>query len=394
MKIHSVLINGVLSALEEIFFTGRYADKVIEYVLRQHPKWGSRDRGFVASSTYDIVRHKRYLMHLSRLEKLETSEDLRNLLEIYLLWKNGDRLPDQGIRNHDASEPAPGIKYSFPDWFVEILKADYGDVMENILISMNREASVVLRTNTLKCSRSQLQHSLQEESISTKPLSVPQALELSARKNVFQTKAFKLGWFEVQDTASQEVGHFLQSEPGMQVIDACAGAGGKSLHLSALSKGKGRVLSMDVEAHKLEILKKRARRGGCGNIETRIITDNKVIKRLASKADRVLLDVPCSGSGVIRRNPDSKWKLSPEMIEDLKIKQYQILSQYAQMVKPGGKLVYATCSIFKQENEAQVTRFLSENDAFVLEIEQTLLPNVYGYDGFYMARMKRKDSWD
>lgn len=394
MKIHSVLINGVLSALEEIFFTGRYADKVIEYVLRQHPKWGSRDRGFVASSAYDIVRHKRYLMHLSRLDKLETSEDLRKLLDIYLLWKNGDRLPDQGIRGNSSAEPGLGIKYSFPDWFVRKLEEDYGAATEDILMSLNREASVVLRTNTLKCSRSQLQHSLQEESINTKPLQVAEALELSARKNVFQTKSFKLGWFEVQDTASQEVGHFLQTEPGMQIIDACAGAGGKSLHLSALSKGKGRVLSMDVEAHKLEILKKRARRGGCGNIETRIITDNKIIKRLASKADRVLLDVPCSGSGVIRRNPDSKWKLSPEMIEDLKIKQYQILSQYAQMVKPGGKLVYATCSIFKQENEAQVARFLSENDAFVLEIEQTLLPNVYGYDGFYMARMKKKDSWD
>ncbi len=394
MKIHSVLINGVLSALEEIFFTGRYADKVIEYVLRQHPKWGSRDRGFVASSTYDIVRHKRYLMHISGLEKLESSEDLRKLLDIYLLWKNGDRLPDQSNRQNLAAEASPGIKYSFPDWFVENLTADYGAAAESILQSLNREAAVVLRTNTLKCTRSQLQRSLQEEDIYTKPLQVAEALELSARKNVFQSKSFKLGWFEVQDTASQEVGHFLQSEPGMQVIDACAGAGGKSLHLSALSKGKGRILSMDVEAHKLEILKKRARRGGCGNIETRIITDNKVIKRLAAKADRVLLDVPCSGSGVIRRNPDSKWKLSPEMIEDLKIKQYQILSQYAQMVKQGGKLVYATCSIFKQENEAQVQKFLAENDAFVLEHEQTLLPDVYGYDGFYMARMKRKDSWD
>lgn len=392
MKIHSVLINGVLSALEEIFFTGRYADKVIEYVLRQHPKWGSRDRAFVASSTYDIVRHKRYLMHLSRLEKLETVEDLRKLLDIYLIWKNGDRLPEQaGIQNITANA-SPAIKYSFPDWLVDLLKTDYGEKVEDILISLNREASVVLRTNTIKCSRSQLQHSLEEESIITRPLSVPEALELSARKNVFQTKAFKLGWFEVQDAASQEVGHFLQSEPGMQVIDACAGAGGKSLHLAALSKGKGRVLAMDVEAHKLEILKKRARRGACGNIETRIITDNKVIKRLASKADRLLLDVPCSGSGVIRRNPDSKWKLSPEMMEDLKIKQYQILSQYAQMVKPGGKLVYATCSIFKQENEAQVARFLTENDAFVLEHEQTLLPDVYGYDGFYMARLKRHDS--
>lgn len=394
MKIHSVLINGVLSALEEIFFTGRYADKVIEYVLRQHPKWGSRDRGFVASSTYDIVRHKRYLMHISGLEKLETAEELRKLLDIYLLWKNGDRLPDAAGKQNITAETNIGVKYSFPDWFVEILKSDYGAAAESILQSLNREASVILRTNTLKCSRSQLQQSLQEEDIYSKPLKIPEALELSARKNVFLTKAFKLGWFEVQDTASQEVAHFLQSEPGMQVIDACAGAGGKSLHLAALSKGKGRVLSMDIEANKLEILKKRARRGGCGNIETRIITDNKVIKRLAGKADRVLLDVPCSGSGVIRRNPDSKWKLSSEMMEDLKIKQYQILSQYAQMVKPGGKLVYATCSIFKQENENQVKRFLAENDAFVLELEQTLLPDVYGYDGFYMARMKRKDSWD
>ena len=118
MKIHSVLINGVLSALEEIFITGRYADKVIEYVLKQHPKWGSRDRGFVASSTYDIVRHKRYLMHISDLQRLETAEDLRNLLDIYLLWKNGDRLPDQAGKKNITAEPSLGIKYSFPDWFV------------------------------------------------------------------------------------------------------------------------------------------------------------------------------------------------------------------------------------------------------------------------------------
>jgi len=176
----------------------------------------------------------------------------------------------------------------------------------------------------------------------------------------------------------------------MRVVDACAGGGGKTLHLAALMKNKGRIIAMDTEDWKLDELKKRARRAGASDIiETRVIDSSKVIKRLENSADQLLLDVPCSGLGVLRRNPDAKWKLSADFIEKVKIQQLEILSQYSSMLKPGGVLVYSTCSIFPSENEKQVESFLqSEGGKFDLLEQKTLLPSA-GFDGFFMARMKK-----
>jgi 16S rRNA (cytosine967-C5)-methyltransferase len=195
--------------------------------------------------------------------------------------------------------------------------------------------------------------------------------------------------FEVQDAASQTVAPFMKVEPGMRVIDACAGAGGKTLHLAALKKNKGRLIAMDVEQWKLDELQKRARRAGVSNLENKVIDSTKAIKRLAGTADRLLLDVPCSGLGVLKRNPDAKWKLSPEFIEGVIRLQQSIVTDYSNMVKPGGMMVYATCSIFPSENEKQVEQFLEKkgND-FSLEEMQHVWPSE-GFDGFFMARLKR-----
>jgi 16S rRNA (cytosine967-C5)-methyltransferase len=215
-------------------------------------------------------------------------------------------------------------------------------------------------------------------------------VQLAERANVFLSKSFKLGHFEVQDANSQQVAPALQAEPGMRVIDACAGAGGKSLHLAALMKNKGKIIAMDVSDKKLEQLRERSTRDGATCIETRVIESTKVIKRLKDGADRVLLDVPCSGLGVIRRNPDSKWKLMREEVERLRGLQAEILSGYSQMCKSGGVLVYATCSIAPSENSAQVKKFISQNETvWSLEAEQTFLPQRSGPDGFYFARLKR-----
>jgi 16S rRNA (cytosine967-C5)-methyltransferase len=212
---------------------------------------------------------------------------------------------------------------------------------------------------------------------------------LEERQNIFTTPAFKEGLFEVQDGGSQAISPFLRIAPGMRVIDACAGAGGKTLHLAALMKNKGRIVAMDTEQWKLDELQKRARRAGVSNMEARVIESGKTIKRLANSADRLLLDVPCSGLGVLKRNPDAKWKLSLEFIDKIKELQQHILHDYCDLLKPEGLLVYSTCSILPSENENQVQQFLStKNGAFELVEEKHIFPSE-GFDGFYMALIKK-----
>jgi len=218
---------------------------------------------------------------------------------------------------------------------------------------------------------------------------VPSAQRVTIRKNLFSTPAFKKGWFEVQYAGSRRIASFLKVEPGMRVIDACAGAGGKTLHLATLMQNKGSVIAMDIHGWKLKELKLRARRNNIHNIEGRVIENSKVIKRLDKKADRLLLDVPCSGLGVLRRNPDSKWKMRPEFLKEVKGIQADILKRYARMLKPGGKMVYATCSILPEENEEQVNAFLKENKQYSLEEEKHISPAESGFDGFYMARLSK-----
>jgi 16S rRNA (cytosine967-C5)-methyltransferase len=246
--------------------------------------------------------------------------------------------------------------------------------------------------NTLKVSRAELQSQLEEEeNIHTEaPPDFPDALILEQRQNIFTRQQFKDGLFEVQDAGSQLIAPFLKVESGMRVIDACAGGGGKTLHLAALMKNKGRIIAMDTEAWKLDELKKRARRAGVGNIEPRVIESSKTIKRLENSADRLLLDVPCSGLGVIRRNPDAKWKLTPEFMERVKELQQHILVDYSTMLKPGGMMVYSTCSLLPSENEKQVEKFLSTHKENFELLDQKWVSPSAGFDGFYMALLKRK----
>ena len=195
----------------------------------------------------------------------------------------------------------------------------------------------------------------------------------------------------MQDASSQLVAAYLDVKPGMKVVDTCAGAGGKTLHLSALMENKGQIIAMDIYESKLRKLKVRAKRNKAHNIDMRVIDSTKPIKKLHGKADRVLIDAPCSGLGVIRRNPDSKWKLQPEFIEKIKKTQIEILNSYSKMVAPGGKLVYATCSILPSENNQQVEKFLaSENGKeFTFVKDKKILSHQSGFDGFYMALLEK-----
>lgn len=178
----------------------------------------------------------------------------------------------------------------------------------------------------------------------------------------------------------------------MRVVDCCAGAGGKTLHLAALMQNKGQLIALDIFQNKLNELKRRAKRAGAFNIEPRLIDSTKVIKKLHDKADRVLIDAPCSGLGVLRRNPDAKWKLKPEFLAEIQKTQADILDRYSKILKPGGKMVYATCSILPSENQKQIAAFLRREagQEFSLVKEKTILPSQSGYDGFYMAMLERK----
>jgi 16S rRNA (cytosine967-C5)-methyltransferase len=317
------------------------------------------------------------------------------------LWLlQGHSLPDwhelkplaniQIQKSYQQSELHRAIYESIPDWLDQMGEKELGDSWPEILHSLNKPAPLILRVNTLKADIQSVRSELEQVGIFSKALN-EEGLYLLQRKNIFQTPSFKSGHIEVQDYGSQQIAHFMEVKPGICVIDACAGAGGKSLHMAVLMKNKGQIISLDIYEKKLSELQRRARRNGVHIIETKIIESKKTIKRLHGRADRLLLDVPCSGLGVLRRNPDAKWKLTPAWMEDIKVTQQNILQQYASMVKPGGKLIYATCSIFPGENENQVHTFLQSEAGqdFFLEDQKTLLPHDFGYDGFFMARLIR-----
>ncbi len=255
---------------------------------------------------------------------------------------------------------------------------------------MNDTAPIFLRVNEIKSNLDQVIKALKEEDVSVEPVrQVPNALRLSEKKNVFSTQAFHKGFFEVQDGGSQMISLLMDVRPGMRVVDACAGAGGKSLHLASLMKNKGKIISLDINDRRLKELRGRATRNGVDIIEQKVIDSQKVIKRFENSFDRVLLDVPCTGAGVIRRNPDAKWKLKKDDLQNLIQTQREILGSYSQMMKKDGKLVYATCSLFPEENELQVKHFLAENPNWKLDNEFHVRPDTTPFDGFYAACLVR-----
>ncbi len=400
MKFHLNLIKAVNSAIYQIFEESKYADKVLERLLKSDNRWGARDRAFIAENTYEMVRFWRLITTCAALENHELNEP--NLFTLFGTWQvvKGVRIPDwQEFRNVDPKKIEHTYNqlktkrkfiYSFPDWMDEMGVKELGKQWNKEAEALNDTAPVVIRVNLLKTTKDQLAASLAAREIKTHVIEgCKDGLRLDQRQNLFITPEFKEGLFEVQDASSQLVVPFLQIEPGMRVIDACAGAGGKTLHLAAVMGNKGRIISMDTEQWKLDEMKKRGRRAGVSNVEPRLIEGPKTIKKLADSADRLLLDVPCSGMGVLKRNPDAKWKLDAGFIERLHHTQQEIVSNYASMVKIGGKMVYATCSIFPSENEQQVQKFLAQNTNFELEEMKTILPSESGFDGFFMARMKR-----
>ncbi len=397
--IHRNLLIGIHDALEETFFQDKkYADKVLERLLKAHKKWGSADRQVVSEIFYDIVRWKKRLEYY--MGEGTKPSNIYNLILAYLLWKKVkykkfdefDGIKTGGILSKldKKTFPTKAIEHSVPDWLAGLFEKELGAKWEKEMSALNEQAPVILRANSLKISAENLVEILKEEGVNSFLLrGYPDAVQLEEKKNVFLTSAFKEGFFEVQDASSQKIAELLDVKEGMRVVDACAGAGGKTLHIAALMKNKGQIIALDIYEWKLAELKRRAKRAGAFNIETRFIEDNKVIKRLHNTADRLLIDAPCSGLGVLKRNPDSKWKIDEDFINRIKTEQENILQNYSKILKKGGKMVYATCSILPSENGEQVRKFLSENTEFALLKEENIMPSD-GYDGFYMALIERK----
>ena len=405
MRLHRNLVYTTIDSLNAIFNEGEYADKVVARALKKDKRWGSTDRKFVAETIYEIVRWKRLYTEIAGVKEPFDRDELWRIFAVWAVlrgypipdWKQLEGTPERKIKGRfDELSKVRTFKESIPDWMDELGLKELGEaIWSKEITAQNQPAKVILRVNTLKTTKEKLRAILMDLDIETDFLKdQPDALVLKERANVFLTDAFKDGFFEVQDANSQLVAAFLDVQPGMRVVDTCAGAGGKTLHLASLMENKGQLIAMDLYESKLKQLKLRAKRNGAFNIEYRIIDSTKVIKKLQEKADRVLIDAPCSGLGVLKRNPDAKWKLQPEFIENIKKIQAEVLESYSRIVKPGGKLVYATCSILPSENQEQVKRFLSTDNGknFTFVKDAKILASDSGFDGFYMALLERKEN--
>ncbi len=402
MRLHRNLVFAVIDSLLNIFNEGEYADKEVAKALKRDVRWGAKDRKFVAETIYEIVRWKRLYVEIAEVKEPFTRDAMWRIFAVWAVlrgislpdWKYFENTPVRRIKGRfDELSKIRKYRESIPDWMDELGEKELGkEIWTKELTAQNQQAQVVLRVNTLKTTKQKLRAQLMDLDIETVfDDKYPDALILKERANVFMTPLFKEGLFEVQDASSQKVVPLLDVKPGMRVVDACAGAGGKTLHIAAKMENKGQIIAMDLYESKQKQLKIRAKRNEVFNVEYRIIDSTKVIKKLHDKADRVLIDAPCSGLGVLKRNPDSKWKLQPEFIEKIKKTQEQVLADYSKMVKTGGKLVYATCSVLPSENEQQIKKFLKtefgQNFRFIKD--EKVLAHQSGFDGFYMCLMER-----
>ena len=403
MRFHNNLISGLAGALEQIFVHGQYADKAIPQLLRSNSSWGSRDRRLLAEAGYGIVRYKRFYMALGGIPALQGSSDIRPLIAAWARHNNvavngdipgSDWEEDRFTARLEAAMENRVIRESIPDWLDQVGVEDLGlQRWEKELRALNTPSPVVIRANTLVADREKVQKHLAWEHFKTEvAVGYPDALILKNRGKITNTKAYRKGLFEVQDAVSQLVAPAMAPQPGETIIDCCAGAGGKTLHLAALMENDGLIHAWDVHGYKLRELKNRVARNKVTIVQTKKIGPNTALTDFHATADRVLIDAPCSGTGVLKRKPDTKWKLTPAALEEYVTLQASILNRYAALTKPGGILAYVTCSILSRENELQVRKFLDSpiGKGYEWQDGKTIWPSDTGFDGFYIAILRKK----
>lgn len=300
----------------------------------------------------------------------------------------------QAIRYNDFDGAAKGVydevsspeKMYMPEWMREALVRSLGENFDDFVSHSLTNAPVFIRVNTRKTTASVLVSQLSSFNASVVN---NECILIGSPYGLFRSDAFAHGYFEQQDINSQRVTDSLNVGMGMRVVDACAGSGGKTLHIATKMKNRGTLVALDIDPHRLEVLHERAKRAGIDNIDRRQVSSTKVIKRIEGTADRVLIDAPCTGTGVLRRNPDILYHLSERSLDTLLTLQKDILRRNALIAKPGGRIVYAVCSVLAEEGEQQVHGFLENNGEFVLAEEWKTLPGDNGGDGFYCAVITR-----
>ncbi|MBI4547293.1 MAG: RsmB/NOP family class I SAM-dependent RNA methyltransferase [Ignavibacteriae bacterium] len=434
------LIGHVLELSELIEQNTLPADRIANKFFRERKYVGSHDRRFISEAIFGMLRHRRYITtllehfiaaHPSATELNTSSQRLLSLFIIYAtLFDHSTPVPQsfqsywktffptidfilftQWILEHKSLDSIVtdeatrlGVKYSFQDWMVREWRGQIGEDIEVLLQTFNTPAPTTLRVNLLKTTREECQKRFFAEGIETSSTRFSSAgLIAHKRFNLQSSQVFKDGLFEVQDEGSQIVSLVAMPHPGDVVIDACAGAGGKSLHMAELMKNEGEIIAIDVEQKRLDELRVRAKRAGVQCVKV-FHRDNILAENLLSKADLVLVDAPCSGVGTIRRNLGLKWSVTKSLVSHYCERQRDLLELNSSFVKVGGRLVYATCSLFQQENEYVIQAFLAAHSDFVLwrptevvknlglELEGDsvkLFPHRHGTDGFFVAIMKR-----
>ena len=394
MRLHRHLCASTLALAKSVLLNHRVLDHELASAFENNKKWGKRDRSFVAETLFEVTRWRRSLSYLVDSDDTNSLITAQWILMGYELpdWHKYTGLPaDQIIARQETLPDQPrAIRQSIPDWLDELGHTELGDLWEPQLTALNRKPSVFLRVNTLLATVEEAAAWLAENNVETTPVvGYPHALALPPGKIL--PKALRLdGRIEIQDPSSQHIAPLLDPQPGQRIVDACSGAGGKALHLCALSKNEARIFAMDVDEKKLVQLKKRARLARASQISPKAITATTPTE-FENIADALIIDSPCSGLGTLKRQPDLKWRLKPAALKRVQSIQSQLLSEYPQMLKSGGKLLYATCSILPSENQQQIDRLLKNNPGkYELVSQENLLPSETGHDGFHASLLLKK----
>ncbi len=431
-----LVTQACLEAYGAIRHEGRLADRALEYTLRPKRHLYSNERRAVAERVYALVRRQRTVDAL--LERTgpafgrmsSTAQDRLRIASSRVLDAEDAAAVARGMGLSADEAGALGtlvvarrsllklpdderfaVEASFPDALASAWRAEYGEASQHAAEAVNTRAPLTVRANTLKTDRDSLRLRLRTEGMEAKPTPLSAlGLFLSGHQNAFSLPSFKEGLFEIQDEGSQLLGMLVDAPPTC-VVDACAGAGGKTLQLAAQMKNRGELFALDVDARRLDDLRQRARRAGVHNTRVRLIPPEgpaarEALADLTGKADRVLVDAPCTGTGTLRRKPDARYRFGEQMLLDAVARQRALLEQFAPLVKPGGRLVYGTCSVLRAENEVVVEAFLAAHAEFRLlppadrlgpelgaQVTRSdyfrLATHVHGTDGFFGALLLR-----
>jgi len=409
-------LDAAVSALQVVLGLTRPADSALRLFFRGHPELGQRDRGFVAELVFTVLRHLRLLEHLTgdpqprRLALAALSLQLGfSVRELTPNLAGGDNIWLAQARAVDQAQLAPAIRFSLPDWLHDRIARERGaPELDALARGLLQPAPLDLRVNTRLAKRDEVLAVFERDSIAAAatPYS-PVGVRLEAKPALQRHPLFLEGKVEVQDEGSQLLAYLVAPRRREMVVDFCAGAGGKTLALGALMNSEGRVYAFDTAEKRLSNLKPRLRRSGLSNVHPQLIAGaaDPRVKRLSAKIDRVLVDAPCSGLGTVRRNPDLKWRQGSQAVTEMAAKQRTILDAAARLLKPGGRLVYATCSLLQEENEAIVDAFLDANPCFTqvhcgeilrrqgIELDTGMyfrvFPHVHGMDAFFAGVLER-----